>query len=50
MLLKLSIQEWSYDAELPKGCDDLDEPTAAYLADEIFAFSRPESLIEVKND
>lgn len=33
----------------PNGLDQLDEPTAKFLADEIFEFSRPENKAEAKN-
>jgi len=49
MLLKSGIASWSYDAQLPGATDDLDEPTAKFLAEQIFEFSRPETKAEAKN-
>lgn len=49
-LLQQGIVSWSYDARLPEGTDELDEPTAKFLAEEIFNFSRPETKVEAKND
>lgn len=48
-LLKEGIISWTYDAKLPVGTDDLDEPTAKFLAETIFEYSRPETKVEVKN-
>lgn len=50
ILLKCGVVSWSYKVGLPHGTDDLDEPTAKYLAKEIFEFSRPDSKEEAKND
>lgn len=33
----------------PNGLDQLDEPTAKFLADQIFEFSRPDTKVEAKN-
>lgn len=50
-LLKQGLASWSYkDAALPDATDDLDEPTAKFLAEQIFEFSRPETKVEAKND
>lgn len=49
MLLKSGIVSWSYKVDLPDGTDALDEPTAKFLANEIFEFSRPDSKAEAKN-
>ncbi|MCG3776794.1 MAG: hypothetical protein JW395_3665 [Nitrospira sp.] len=52
-LLKTGIVSWSYEEPLGKkneATDDLDEPTAKFLAAEIFEFSRPETAVEGKND
>lgn len=48
-LLKCGIVSWSYDAKLPEGTELLDEPTAKYLAQQIFEFSRPDTKEEAKN-
>lgn len=48
-LLKEGISTWTYPAELPDGTDFLDEPTAKFLAEQIFEFSRPENPTEAKN-
>jgi hypothetical protein len=48
-LLKSGIVSWSYKADLPNGTDLLDEPTAKFLAEAVFEFSRPDSKEEVKN-
>ena len=49
VLLKQGIVSWEYDAKLPAGTDELDEPTAKFLAEKIFAMSRPETKEEAKN-
>lgn len=52
-LLKLGIVSWTYEEKLGKdneATDDLDEPTAKFLAEAIFEFSRPETKVEAKND
>lgn len=52
-LLRLGIISWTYEQPLGKdneATDDLDEPTAKFLAKEIFDFSRPETRAEAKND
>ncbi len=52
-LLKLGIVSWTYEEPLGKdneATDDLDEPTAKFLAKAIFDFSRPETKAEAKND
>ncbi len=59
-LLLFGVVSWSYDVApigpgsqdgtvRAIGLDDLDEPTAKFLAEEIFNFSRPETKEEVKN-
>lgn len=50
VLLKTGIVSWGYEAKLPNATDDLDEPTAKFLAEAIFEFSRPETKEEVKNE
>lgn len=50
-LLKTAIVSWTYEEPLGKkneATDDLDEPTAKFLAAEIFEFSRPETSAEAK--
>ena len=49
-LLKCGIASWTYGAALPEGTELLDEPTAKFLAGQIFEFSRPETKAEAKND
>jgi len=49
VLLQEGIVSWTYESLLPGGTDDLDEPTAKFLADEIFNFSRKETKEETKN-
>ena len=48
-LLKLGIVSWSYKVALPDGTDDLDEPTAKFLSEAVFEFSRPDTKEEAKN-
>lgn len=61
-LLKLGIVQWTYpvlpiaptpfDKDAKRGVDgidELDEPTAKFLAEQIFEFSRPETKSEAKN-
>ena len=54
-LLKTGIVSWTYPPNLGElgpngeGTDNLDEPTAVFLAKEIFDFSRPESAESAKN-
>jgi hypothetical protein len=44
VLLKKGLVSWTYpDAPLPDATDDLDDPTAEFLAERIFLFSRPPS-------
>lgn len=62
-LLRFGILSWTYPvppmAPTPfepnakrgaDGIDDLDEPTAKFLAEEIFNYSRPETPAEAKNE
>jgi hypothetical protein len=52
-LLKFGIVSWTYEEKLGKNnesTDNLDEPSAKFLAEEIFQFSRPETKTEAKND
>jgi hypothetical protein len=50
VLLKEGIVSWTYEAgRLPDATDFLDEPTASFLAAEIFRFSRGETKEEAKN-
>jgi len=54
VLLRFGVVSWSYPvkptAEVGlNGLDELDEPTAKFLAQEIFEFSRPDSREETKN-
>jgi len=56
-LLRYGVVSWTY--EIPpisvskegvgNGLDQLDEPTAKFLAEQIFEFSRPETKAEIKN-
>lgn len=39
----------SKDSPVADGVDELDEPTAKFLAEAIFEFSRPETKVEAKN-
>lgn len=55
-LLQFGIASWGYDVppvattkDGVNGIDQLDEPTAKFLAEQIFNFSRPETKAEVKN-
>jgi len=56
-LLREGIVSWTYDVPpraingsgVTDGIDQLDEPTAKFLAEEIFKFSRPETVAEAKN-
>jgi hypothetical protein len=53
VLLKRGIVLWDYPIEagkLPEATDDLDEPTAKFIAQAIFDFSRRETTAEAKND
>jgi hypothetical protein len=53
-LLRFGVASWSYpvrpiaEAGL-NGLDELDEPTAKFLAEQIFEFSRPDTPTEAKN-
>lgn len=57
-LLRYGVATWSYkvppiaikESGVTNGLDDLDEPTAKWMAEEIFKFSRPETKAEAKND
>lgn len=49
LLLQYGVASWSYAAALPKGLDELDEPTAKFLAEQIFEYSRPVTKAESKN-
>ena len=54
-LLRFGVVSWSYpvkpiaDVGL-NGLDELDEPTAKFLAEAIFEFSRPDTKEEAKNE
>lgn len=57
-LLRLGVVSWTYaippisisaEKGVGNGLDQLDEPTAKFLAQEIFEFSRPETKAEAKN-
>lgn len=48
-LLKMGVVSWSYKVSLPDGTDFLDEPTAKFLAEAVFEFSRPDTPAEIKN-
>jgi hypothetical protein len=53
-LLRFGVVSWSYPvkptAEVGlNGLDELDEPTAKFLAQQIFEFSRPDTKAEAKN-
>jgi hypothetical protein len=56
-LLKYGIVSWSYPIPpyqetkdgITAGIDELDEPTAKFIAQEIFEFSRPRTAAEAKN-
>src|SRR3990167_4023672 len=56
-LLRFGVVSWSYpvgpisvsENGVGNGLDELDEPTAKFLAEEIFAYSRPETKAETKN-
>ena len=53
-LLKFGIISWSYSMKPVvevglNGIDELDEPTAKFIAEQIFEFSRPETRVEAKN-
>ena len=48
-LLTEGVISWSYDGKLPGALDELDEPTAKFLANEVFEFSRGETKAEAKN-
>lgn len=55
-LLRYGVVSWSYNVPpiaitkdgVGNGLDDLDEPTAAFLAGEIFEYSRPQTAVEAK--
>lgn len=57
VLLKYGVVSWSYPIPpqsiskegVSNGLDELDEPTAKFLAQEIFEFSRPDTAVEAKN-
>jgi hypothetical protein len=49
VLLQEGIVSWTYEVSLPGGTDQLDEPTAKFLSEEIFNFSRRETKEEAKN-
>lgn len=56
-LLRLGVVSWTYpippiaisENGVGNGLDELDEPTAKFLAEQIFEFSRPETKNEAKN-
>lgn len=53
-LLREGVVSWSYPVKPlvdvgVSGLDQLDEPTAKFLAEQIFEFSRPETKDEAKN-
>jgi len=53
-LLRCGVVSWSYPVKPVvevgiNGLDELDEPTAKFLAEQIFEFSRPETKVEAKN-
>jgi hypothetical protein len=57
VLLRFGVISWSYPVtpvsgkeNVEDGLDQLDEPTAKFLAQEVFDFSRPETKAEAKND
>lgn len=55
-LLRYGIVSWTYPVPpisvtkdgVGNGLDDLDEPSAKFLADQIFEFSRPQTAVEAK--
>jgi hypothetical protein len=54
VLLRYGVLSWSYEVRPIvevgiNGLDQLDEPTAKFIAEEIFKFSRPETTEEAKN-
>lgn len=56
-LLRFGVVSWSYpvlpvsgNEGVEDGLDQLDEPTAKYIAEQIFEFSRPETKAEAKNE
>jgi len=57
-LLRLGVVSWSYSVPpiglektgVSNGLDELDEPTAKFLATEIFEFSRPQTSEEIKKE
>jgi len=57
VLLKFGVVSWTYPIApmsltadgVGNGLDELDEPTAKFLAQEIFEYSRPETKAEAKN-
>jgi len=56
-LLRLGVVSWTYKVPpvaiskdgVTNGLDELDEPTAKYIAEAIFKFSRPETKSDAKN-
>jgi hypothetical protein len=56
-LLRFGVVSWTYPippiglekSGVTNGLDELDEPTAKFLAKEIFEYSRPETVAEAKN-
>jgi len=58
VLLKFGVVSWTYPIApmsltsdgVGNGLDELDEPTAKFLAQEIFEYSRPETKAEAKKD
>ena len=54
-LLRFGVVSWSYPVKPIvdvgiNGLDELDEPTAKFLAEAIFEFSRPDTKEEAKNE
>lgn len=57
-LLRYGVVSWTYPIPpisvaatgVSNGLDELDEPTAKFLANEIFEYSRPETRLEAKNE
>jgi hypothetical protein len=55
-LLRYGVVSWTYPippisiekSGVSNGLDELDEPTAKFLASEIFEYSRPQNAVEVK--
>jgi len=56
-LLRCGVVSWTYPippisiekSGVSNGLDELDEPTAKFIAEEIFKYSRPETKEEAKN-